>query len=87
MQKITSFFKNRRQLAAWAGMIGSVLFVAVFMLEGRLRPGYNPIGMYVSELSLGPGGWIQIANFIIFGMLFLVFVYGAAAEFKDGKMS
>jgi uncharacterized membrane protein len=78
---------NRRQLAVWAGMIGSILFVSIFTVEGLLRPGYNSLGMYVSELSLGPRGWIQITNFIIFGILFLIFAWGAAAEFKVGKAS
>jgi hypothetical protein len=69
MQKIINFLKDRRQLGAWAGMIGSVIFAAIFTLEGCLRPGYNPLGMFVSELSLGPRGWIQIVNFIVFGAL------------------
>jgi hypothetical protein len=78
---------NRKQLAAWAGMIGSALFVVTFTIEGWLRPGYNPTSMFVSELSLGPRGWIQIVNFVVFGVLFLVFTQGVAAEFKDGKAS
>jgi hypothetical protein len=78
---------NRRQLAAWAGMVGPAFFVAVFALEGWLRPGYDPLGMFVSELSLGPRGWIQIANFIVLGVLFIVFARGVAAEFREGKAS
>ncbi|MDO8691420.1 MAG: DUF998 domain-containing protein [Dehalococcoidia bacterium] len=78
---------DRRQLAAWAGMIGPALFVAVFMLEGWLRPGYDPMRMFVSELSLGPRGWIQVVNFVVFGVLFLVFTLGVAAEFREGKAS
>lgn len=77
----------RRQLAAWAGMIGPILFIAIFTLEGRLRPGYDPFGMFVSELSLGPRGWIQVVNFVVFGVLFLVFTLGIAAEFKEGEAS
>ena len=60
---------DRRQLATWAGMVGPTLFVAIFMLEGWLRPGYNSRGMYVSELALGPRGWIQGVNFVVFGVL------------------
>jgi hypothetical protein len=86
MQKINTFILQHK-LATWAGMIGSALFVAVFMVEGWLRPGYNPLSMYVSELSLGPRGWIQIVNFIIWGLLFLIFTRGVANEFKDGKAS
>jgi hypothetical protein len=68
-------------------MIGPTLFVAIFTLEGWLRPGYQPLGMFVSELALGPRGWIQAVNFVAFGVLFLVFARGVAAEFQDGKAS
>ena len=68
-------------------MIGSTLFVATFTMEGWLRPGYKPFGMFVSELALGRRGWIQVVNFIVFGLLFLVFTRGVAAEFQAGKAS
>jgi hypothetical protein len=45
-------------------MIGPALFVLVFTLEGWLRPGYDPLAMYVSALSLGPSGWIQITQLL-----------------------
>lgn len=73
--------------AALAGIIGPILFVAIFTIEGWLRPGYDPRSMFVSALSLGPRGWIQIVNFVVFGALFLVFARGVAAEFQDGKAS
>src|SRR6266540_5466476 len=76
---------DRHQLAAWAGMIGPTLFVAIFTLEGWLR--HDPLGMFVSELELGPRGWIQAVNFVVLGVLFLVFTRGVAAEFQDGKAS
>lgn len=75
------------QLSTWAGIIGPPLFVAIFTLEGWLRPGYDPLGMYVSALSLGPRGWIQIANFVIFGVLLLTFTRGVASTFQSGKAS
>ena len=78
---------NMRQLAAWAGIIGPALFVAIFMIEGWLRPGYDPLSTFVSALSLGPCGWIQITNFIVFGLLLLVFTRAVAAEFPSGKAS
>ena len=78
---------DRRVLAGWAGMIGSALFVTVFTLEGWLRPGYDPRSTFISELSIGPRGWVQILNFIILGMLFLVFAWGVADEFREGKAS
>jgi hypothetical membrane protein len=77
---------NHKQFA-WAGIIGPSLFVAVFTLEGWLRPGYDPIKMYISELSLGSRGWIQITNFVVFGLLLFMFTRSIAAEFKSGKAS
>jgi uncharacterized protein DUF998 len=78
---------RQRQLAIWAGLIGPALFVAVFLLEGALRPGYNPLSTYVSALSLGPRGWIQIANFLVFGALLLFFTFAVAGQFPSGKAS
>ena len=77
---------NQRQLT-WAGIIGPPLFVAIFTLEGWFRSGYEPTRMYVSELSLGSRGWIQNVNFVVFGLLFLVFSRSVAAEFQSGKAS
>lgn len=78
---------NYRQLATWAGLIGPALFVGIFLLEGGLRPGYNPLADYVSALSLGGRGWIQMVNFVIFGLLLFGFTRAAAAEFPSGKAS
>ena len=64
-------------------MIGPVLFVSIFAIEGRLRMGYDSLAMYVSELSLGPHGWVQILNFIVFGLLLLAFAQGVAAGFPE----
>ena len=78
---------NQRQISAWAGMIGATLFVLIFTLEGWYRPGYKPLEMFVSALSLGSRGWIQFLNFIIFGTLLFVFSQDVAAEFPNGKAS
>ena len=76
-----------RQYAAWAGMLAPVLFVTVFTAAGLLRQGYDPLSTYVSELALGPGGWMQKLNFIVLGILMLVFSRGVAVEFRTGKAS
>jgi len=70
----------KRQLAALAGAIGPVSFFAVLLVEGAVRPGYRPMHDTISELSLGPRGWIQSANFLIFGILFIVFARGVKAS-------
>ena len=84
MKKMTAI---QLKLAAWAGLIAPVLFVAVFTIEGLLRSGYDPLSTYVSALSLGPRGWVQMANFILLGLLLLGFSRALAAEFPTGKAS
>ena len=65
-------------------MIGAVLFVSVFAVSGWLYPDYSPTRMFVSELSLGAYGWVQILNFVLTGALLLVFGLGLAAHFSIG---
>jgi hypothetical protein len=79
--------RRRVELAAVAGMIGAVLFVSVFSVYGWLYPGYSPTRMFVSELSLGTYGWIQILNFVLTGTLMLAFGRGLAAHFTTGAAS
>jgi hypothetical protein len=54
------------------GTLGALLFTAVYLVEGATRPGYDAWSDAVSLLSLGPGGWVQRANFILFGLLTLL---------------
>ena len=79
--------QRRLGLAAVAGMTAPVLFVAVFTVEGWRRPGYSPLSMFVSELSLGPDGGVQIANFLVTGALVFVFGRGLAAYSRHGAAS
>lgn len=73
---------GRAALAGGAGMIAAVLFVSVFTVAGFLQPGYSATGMFVSELSLGPHGGVQVLNFVLTGLLVLVFGFGLAAHFR-----
>lgn len=76
-----------QSLAALAGMVGSAFFVILFTIEGMVRVGYDPLSMYVSELSLGPDGWIQILNFYLLGILLVIFAWGVAKQFPAGRAS
>jgi len=57
----------------WAGIVGPVLFTSTFVIAGSLRAGYDSRAMFISALSLGPHGWVQILNFVVFGLLLLTF--------------
>ncbi len=66
------------RLAIWAGIVGPILFIAVFTVDGFLTPGYSAVNDAVSYLSLGSHGWIQAANFIATGLLLGIFALGFA---------
>jgi hypothetical membrane protein len=75
------------RLAAWAGVVGPIAFILAFTIEGLLRPGYQPRGMFISELSLGPRGWIQITSFILVGICLLAFAWVVTVWFKGLQAS
>src|SRR5437660_1025758 len=58
------------------GAIGAFLFTVTYLLEGITRPGYDARTQPISALSLGPGGWVQQVNFIVFGILLVLSAAG-----------
>jgi hypothetical protein len=72
--------------AALAGMIGPVIFVVIVIAltvaqYGFMRGlGWHPIESsgvpWPSGLALGPYGWLQVINFILFGLLVMAFAFG-----------
>src|SRR5712692_3684073 len=69
------------------GAVGPLLFILVFLLEGATRPGYSVWRNYVSSLSLSDQGWMQIANFLVCGLLTLCFAVGLRQVLRQGKGS
>ncbi len=51
------------------GGVGAVLFTATYLIEGFTRPGYDAWKQAIAALSLGPGGWVQQVNFVVYGVL------------------
>ncbi len=56
-----------------AGMLGPALFAVVFILQNVVRTDDDAIAEPVSALSIGEYGWVQRLNFVVFGVLLLVF--------------
>ncbi len=75
---------------AWTGVVGPAGFVAVFLVLGVVKPGYDARARFVSEGSIGELGWIQIVNFVVFGTMLLAFAaalwnsYGNEASGRTG---
>jgi hypothetical protein len=66
------------------GVAGSLLFNLTYLLDGWLRPGYDWIRQPMSALSLGPGGAVQAANFVIFGAIGVVTAVAWRATLGSG---
>ena len=64
------------RLFLWAGILGPLFFVLVLLIDGWLTPGYSAMTEVVSFLEVGPTGWIQQLNFVLTGLLFILFAYG-----------
>ena len=69
------------------GVLGPILFIAVFLIEGAIRPGYSVSRNYVSDLALSDDGWQQVANFIVCGLLFIGFAAGLRRIWPTGTAS
>jgi hypothetical protein len=62
----------RARLPHAVGVVVPLVFVIVLLIEGLTRPGHNSWRDMGSSLSTGPGGWMQIVNFIACGLLIMV---------------
>lgn len=71
----------------YAGVIGPLLFIVVFLVEGLTRPGYSAWRQYVSQLATGDGGWVQVVNFLVCGTLMVVFAIGLRFALRGSRGS
>ena len=91
-------FSNRvitTRRAAVAGMIGPIMFsllvvsLTFVQYDFMLRLGWQPFQEsdvpWPSALALGPYGWLQVANFVLFGLLLIAFAVGLDREIVAGK--
>jgi hypothetical protein len=82
---------------AIAGMMGPALFGSVlltlsaleyaFMLGIGWRPVADPAGAWPSALALGPFGLVQVANFVVSGLLLAFFSLGLHLGTTNGHGS
>jgi Protein of unknown function (DUF998) len=67
------------------GVVAGPLFVAVALLQVLTRRGFDLTRHPISLLSLGDLGWIQIANFVIAGLLAVAFALGLRRALRPGR--
>lgn len=66
------------------GVVAGPLFVTVIAVQVWTREGFDPSRHPLSALSLGDRGWIQIADFVIAGLLSVTFAVGLRRRWHPG---
>jgi len=67
------------------GVLGGPLFIVVVTAQVLTRDGFDPKEHPLSLLSVGPLGWIQIANFVLAGALFIAAAVGMRRVLHPGR--
>src|SRR5829696_3825710 len=76
---------GRRRGALFAGVLAGPLFVTTALLQILTRDGFDLTRHPISLLANGEYGWVQSANFIVAGLLSLLFAYGVAPHLRGGR--
>lgn len=73
---------------ALGGIVGPILFIATFLAQQWARSDtYDWVAEPVSNLEAGPQGWVQQANFIVFGLLMAAFAVGMSRGVTKSRLS
>jgi hypothetical protein len=75
---------RRTRLLLSSGVVAGPLYLAVAAAQAVTRDGYDITRHPLSLLSLGELGWIQIANFVVSGLLFVAGAVGTRDALRGG---
>ena len=67
------------------GAIAGPLFLLTLLVQDYTRPGFDPRLDMLSLLSLGDWGWVQITNFVLAGVLNLLYAAGLWRRLHPGR--
>jgi hypothetical protein len=67
------------------GAIAGPLFVLTLLLQDYTRPAFDPRLMPLSLLALGDWGWVQTMNFVVAGVLNLLYAAGLWRRLHPGR--
>lgn len=71
---------------ALAGIAGPIVFWSVLTALGQTQTGYSAFRSDITLLALGPSGWMQTANFAVFGGLIVAFQRGVQRTVAPGRV-
>jgi hypothetical protein len=67
------------------GAIAGPVFLFIVLIQDYTVPDFNPRLHLLSQLSLGEWGWVQIANFVLAGVLNLLYAAGLWRRLHPGR--
>src|SRR5690349_4078620 len=76
--------RSSTRLLLLCGAIAGPLFIFSVLVQDYTRPGFDPRVYLLSLLSLGDWGWVQIANFVLAGVLNLLYAAGLWRRLHPG---
>ena len=76
---------RRTQMMLACGVAAGPLFIVVALIQAATRTGFDPAKHPASLLSVGDLGWIQIANFVLCGLLYLASAFGMRSALRSGR--
>jgi sensor histidine kinase YesM len=71
----------------WTVILGIILYVVLDMAVQLLPPHYSPISQAESDLAVGKFGFIMTINFLIRGVLSLLFIYAFLKTLDYAKVA
>jgi len=87
LPRATSYADDRTtRTLLTCGIAAGPVFVAVGLIQAFTIPGFDLTHHYLSQLSSGELGWIQIANFVIAGLLTIAAAVGVRRALGGGTL-
>lgn len=68
-------------------VVATPLFLGLWAMQAFTREGFRPTFHPMSLLALGDGGWVQIANFIVVGLLIAGGGIGVGRTLDRGRLT
>jgi hypothetical protein len=69
------------------GIVAGPLFIAISLIQAFTRTGFDLARHPISLLGLGSLGWVQIANFVVCGVLYVLGAVGLRSVLQPGRGS
>jgi hypothetical protein len=67
------------------GVLAGPLYVAVTAIQALTRDGFDPTKHRYNLLTLGDIGWIHRANYVVAGILMVLFAVGVGRALRQGR--